>query len=140
MPHLVPPVAQQKGLPVHEVRYPVGVPHLPVAPPAEVPQGVARLLRADSAEVVDPELGQRTLGPVCNAVALAPARVARAGVLHHHPRPQQAEAARTTPAHPLVRMGRTGGVRWEGHLRRPFAFLRVVSHHVAFSPLSNVSA
>jgi hypothetical protein len=52
-----PPVARQRGLPVHEVRHPVGVPHLAVAPPAEVPQGVARLLRGDSAEVLDPELG-----------------------------------------------------------------------------------
>ena len=81
------------------------MPHLPIAPPTEVPQGVAGLLGADSAEVPDSELGQRGLGPV---VALAPARVARARVLHHHARPQQAEAAGTTPAYPLVRMGRRG--------------------------------
>src|SRR4249920_3968090 len=42
-----------RGLPVHEVRHPVGVPHIAVALPAEVPQSVARLLRGDSAEVFD---------------------------------------------------------------------------------------
>jgi hypothetical protein len=72
-------------------------------------------------------------------VALAPARVARAGVHHHHARPQEPEAARTTPAHPVVRMRRTGGVRWEGPSAQVF---RIVSHVMLsrFRPFECVSA
>jgi hypothetical protein len=106
-----PPWRDIRALPVHEVRPPVGVPHLAVAPSAEVPQGVARLLRGDSAEVLDPELGHRAFGPVRGVVSLAPARVARAGVLHHHSRPQQARNGARTP-------GRSGAGR-DGHMGPP---------------------